>query len=84
MNGKKGWNIEGKTATFYGGKLEKIFSCGRCIGKSWSYVATVTLTSMGLTVSVEDNDDTSGQAHGGSYVDFTIPVKVLNALLKAK
>ena len=84
MDEKKGWKIEGKTATFHGGKKEKTFSCGKCIGYHWSYTATVVLTSEGLDISVEDDDDTSGQAHGGSYTDLTIPTRILNALLKAK
>lgn len=78
---KEGWTVEGKTATFNGGTLGEIHQYGKKVAEQWSYRATVTLGSGGLTVNVEDDDCRSGMAHGGSYTDITVPLEVLAQLM---
>jgi len=77
----EGWTVEGNVATFNGGTFGHIYQYGKKTDKTyWSYTVTVTLTSEGLNVDARNDDDMSGQAHGGSYTDLTIPLEVLTHL----
>lgn len=78
----EGWSVDGKTATFNGGRLYEVFSCGKKVAEDWTYVAKVTMGDGGLTIDVSDDDDTRGQAHGGSYTNLTIPHDILTQLTR--
>lgn len=79
----EGWTVEGKTATYNDGTLEETYCFGRKVDEQWSYRVTVTLSESGLTVRIEDDNDRSGMAHGGSTTNFTIPLTILSQLLMA-